>query len=436
MLMRTAAPRFVGHVTTNQVATTASASPRAQGLPWGTVGDMTGLAVASALAAYQVGLRRGGVSIAVLVVVSLVTWFVFRELQPRLPGLSRVGYRFVFAAPIAAFLTLTVCAAMRDYYSRLSMLLFVLTWTAWVAIARYSLRRLTPPMRVLCLGDKEIAQELERQRRFDVELLLSPQMQCQRADLVVVDPGAVEHGGWLQWLLNAEMSGVPLMSTHRAREALTGRVQTDVIPEDWARGAFGEGRRYLRWKRFFDVAAVLVASPLIVLLSAAAAAVVLLDSGRPLIFSQLRVGFNNRPFRVYKFRTMRRDAEGGGAAFATMADTRVTRLGHLLRKTRLDELPQFWNVLRGDMSVIGPRPEQLGFAQFFDRDIPLYSLRHRVRPGITGWAQVRQGYAAGREEASVKLSYDLYYVKNCSLFLDILIVFHTARILLSGEGAR
>jgi lipopolysaccharide/colanic/teichoic acid biosynthesis glycosyltransferase len=133
---------------------------------------------------------------------------------------------------------------------------------------------------------------------------------------------------------------------------------------------------------------------------------------------------------------MKQNSEENGAAFASHGDPRVTKTGQFLRKFRLDEIPQFWNVLKGDMSIIGPRPEQAGFAREFEEDIPLYALRHNVRPGITGWAQVMQGYAATVSETREKLCYDFYYVKHCSLGLDIRIVYLTIHTILTGFGSR
>lgn len=414
----------------------AAAVGRGSHLPWGAIGDMGGLVVAVAIAADRVGLRRTGPFVFLLFGFGLVTWLVLRQLQPKLPGLIRVGYRFILAPPVAAVLALVACAAMRTYYSRSAIALYVVLWTLCVALGRYSFRRLAPPLRVLCIGDAAVARELSAQRRFHVELLQSPPVEYRPADLVVIGSRALGNRAWLRWLLQVELSGVPLMSAARARESLTGRVPLEDFGEAWARGAFGEVKGYQRAKRGFDVVAVVLASPLIVLLGVAVALAVLLDSGRPVLFEQLRVGRAGRLFRLHKFRTMRKGSESHGPEFARTHDPRVTRVGRWLRETRLDELPQFWNVLLGDMSIIGPRPEQLGFAEAFDCEIPLYSLRQSVRPGITGWAQVCQGYAAGAAESSVKVSYDLYYVKNCSLYLDLLIAMHTVRTVLTMKGAR
>jgi exopolysaccharide biosynthesis polyprenyl glycosylphosphotransferase len=164
---------------------------------------------------------------------------------------------------------------------------------------------------------------------------------------------------------------------------------------------------------------------------------VYLDSGGPVFYSQSRVGEHGRPFVLYKFRSMRTDAEQAGEArWAADNDDRVTRVGRFIRTTRLDELPQLWNVLRGDMSFVGPRPERPFFVEQLEAVIPYYSQRHAVRPGITGWAQVQYQYGASIEDAMEKLCYDLYYVKHLSIALDVSIVFDTVKVILFGKGAR
>jgi lipopolysaccharide/colanic/teichoic acid biosynthesis glycosyltransferase len=161
-----------------------------------------------------------------------------------------------------------------------------------------------------------------------------------------------------------------------------------------------------------------------------------LDSAGPLFYTQERVGAHGRPFKMLKFRTMRTDAEAAGAVWAEKDDPRVTRVGRLLRRFRVDELPQLINVLKGEMGVVGPRPERPQFVARLRTQIPYYDLRALVPPGITGWAQIRYPYAASLEEAKEKLKYDLYYVKHLSLFLDLAILFHTAKVVLFGRGAR
>ncbi len=157
----------------------------------------------------------------------------------------------------------------------------------------------------------------------------------------------------------------------------------------------------------------------------------------PILYSQIRVGKRGRPFRVYKFRSMRTDAESDGVArWATKDDSRITLLGRFIRKTRLDELPQLFNVLNGDMSLVGPRPERPEFVEQLSRDIPYYAERHWVKPGLTGWAQMLYPYAATEEDTKRKLEYDLYYVKNGGTMLDTIILLQTIEVVLLGKGAQ
>jgi exopolysaccharide biosynthesis polyprenyl glycosylphosphotransferase len=161
-----------------------------------------------------------------------------------------------------------------------------------------------------------------------------------------------------------------------------------------------------------------------------------LDSPGPVFYCQMRVGLRGQPFMIWKFRSMSQAAEKSGPCWAQADDPRVSRVGKWLRKTRLDELPQFINVLKGDMSLVGPRPERPVFVQELRAQIPYYDLRHTVRPGMTGWAQTRFRYGASAEDAHTKLQYDLYYVKNMTLALDFRILLETIRVVLLGEGAR
>jgi sugar transferase (PEP-CTERM system associated) len=161
-----------------------------------------------------------------------------------------------------------------------------------------------------------------------------------------------------------------------------------------------------------------------------------LSSPGPIFFRQTRVGLRGRLFTVFKFRTMRQDAEAKGAVWATKNDPRVTSLGRFMRKTRLDEIPQLWNVLRGEMGFVGPRPERPEFVQWLTTAIPFYDLRHLIRPGITGWAQVRYQYGASLDETKRKLEYDLYYVKHQSIGLDLLIMFETIKTIVLRRGAQ
>ncbi|MEO6922201.1 MAG: sugar transferase, partial [Bryocella sp.] len=159
-------------------------------------------------------------------------------------------------------------------------------------------------------------------------------------------------------------------------------------------------------------------------------------SSGPIFFRQTRVGVGGRLFQVFKFRTMGTDAEAAGAQWATKNDPRVTKVGGFMRKTRIDEVPQLWNVLRGEMSFVGPRPERPEFVSWLSTELPFYYLRNTIRPGLTGWAQVRYGYGATLAETREKLEYDLYYVKNMCLGLDLLIMFETIKTIVRRRGAQ
>jgi len=241
---------------------------------------------------------------------------------------------------------------------------------------------------------------------------------------------------WARFVAEWAATGRPVFHAAAIYETASSRVPLAYLSDGWVGELFSGTAAYLSLKRVLDVFAVLVSLPITVPLCLILVAAIWIDSGRPVLFWQERVGQHGRPFRLVKFRSMRVDAEQGGAQFATDNDQRTTRVGRVIRRLRLDELPQLWNVLRGEMSLIGPRPEQVAFAREFSQEIPFYSWRHRVKPGITGWAQVQQGYASGIEDTMTKLEYDLYYVKHLSLWLDLFIAVKTVWIMLTGRGAR
>src|SRR5690606_9419332 len=189
-------------------------------------------------------------------------------------------------------------------------------------------------------------------------------------------------------------------------------------------------------KRVFDIVTALILLVVSLPIMLLTMLLVSLESKGPVFYSQERVGFNGRTFRVVKFRSMRSDAEvDGKPRWPQAGDDRITRVGRVIRKLRIDELPQLFNVLKGEMSLVGPRPERPFFVDQLVKDIPYYAVRHSVKPGLTGWAQVRYHYGSTVEDSQQKLQYDLYYVKNHTLFLDLLILFETVAVVLTGKGA-
>jgi len=199
---------------------------------------------------------------------------------------------------------------------------------------------------------------------------------------------------------------------------------------------FRKPRLLLSIKRAIDFLAAIVGLLLFMPIMLITAAAIWIETGSPIFFRQERTGMRGRPFTILKFRSMTHDAEKHGPRWAADDDFRVTRVGSILRKLRFDELPQFINVLRGEMSLVGPRPERPVFCEILEKEIPLYAQRHSMRPGITGWAQVKYQYGASVEEAKTKLEYDLFYIKHMSILLDLVILFETAKVLLTGRGAK
>jgi sugar transferase (PEP-CTERM system associated) len=239
-------------------------------------------------------------------------------------------------------------------------------------------------------------------------------------------------------LLDLRLCGVVIENSITLLERLSGKLPLDGLNPSSL--IFTEGFRMSTSQQLFrrllslavSLIALIICLPFIPFIILA----VRLSSPGPIFFSQIRVGQRGRPFTAYKFRTMCQDAEAKGAVWATKDDPRVTSAGRFMRNTRLDEIPQLWNVLRGDMAFVGPRPERPEFVQWLSQEIPFYDLRHMIRPGITGWAQVRYRYGASLEETKRKLEYDLYYVKHQSIGLDLLIMFETIKTIILRRGAQ
>jgi sugar transferase (PEP-CTERM system associated) len=243
----------------------------------------------------------------------------------------------------------------------------------------------------------------------------------------------------VQELLRSRLHGIKIEEATSWLEKISGRIEVEQLYPSWL--IFAEGFRFsagfLLARRLFSILAsalllilVLPVIPFVIL-------AILLDSPGPVLYRQQRVGRGGTNFYCYKFRTMRQDAEADtGPTWADNDDPRITSLGKILRIARLDEIPQLWCVLKGDMAFVGPRPERPEFVEWLSQQIPYYSVRHAVRPGITGWAQVRYKYGNTLEDAREKLQYDLFYIKNASLGLDLLIMFQTIKIVTLGRGAQ
>lgn len=243
----------------------------------------------------------------------------------------------------------------------------------------------------------------------------------------------------LRQLLDCKVSGIKVYDLNTHFEKTLGQIRIDFLSASWLifGDGFNQGALRTAVKRAFDIFCAtilcLLASPVML----ATAVIIKLESPGPALYRQERVGRNGRPFKVTKFRSMRTDAERDGKPrWASANDSRVTRVGQVIRRLRIDELPQLFNVLRGDMSLVGPRPERPFFVDQLTQEIPFYALRHSVKPGLTGWAQVRYHYGSTVEDSQEKLQFDLYYVKNHTLFLDLVVLVETVGVVLTGKGAR
>jgi len=240
-------------------------------------------------------------------------------------------------------------------------------------------------------------------------------------------------------LLQLRLDGVKVEDATSWLEKMSGRIEVENLYPSWL--IFAEGFRFsagfMAVRRLISVSLALIGLLLILPVIPLVVLAIKLDSRGPVFYKQQRVGRNNIPFYVYKFRTMTQDAEAKtGAVWAGANDPRITRIGKFLRSSRLDEIPQLWCVLRGDMAFVGPRPERPEFVEWLTKEIPYYPVRHVVRPGVTGWAQVRYKYGSTVEDAKEKLQYDLYYIKNISIGLDLMIMFQTVKTIILARGAQ
>lgn len=257
-------------------------------------------------------------------------------------------------------------------------------------------------------------------------------------DLVVAINGEIQ-GATFQTILDAQEKGVEVSRMPILYEEMTGRLPIDHLESDWIIRSFVDEVRvsgfYELTKRVLDFFGGLIGMTVFLVLFPLISLAILLNSGMPILYSQTRLGKGGRRFMIYKFRTMRQDAEvNGEARLAEKNDPRVTRVGNFLRKTRLDEFPQFWNVLRGDMSLVGPRAERPELVASFQKQVPFYRARLLVKPGLSGWAQINHGYYASVREMSVKLEYDLYYIKHRTLAMDFQIILRTIGTMLRRTG--
>lgn len=239
-------------------------------------------------------------------------------------------------------------------------------------------------------------------------------------------------------LLQLKFAGVGVEDVHSFNENVMGRIPLEHLLPSWLilSDGFRKSKSLLFSKHLIDFVVSSIALLLALPIMAVVAAAISLETGSPILFRQERTGLKGRPFEILKFRSMYQNAEQHGPSWAKDGDERITRVGRYIRKFRLDELPQLINVFRGEMSLVGPRPERPYFCEMLERATPYYALRQSVRPGVTGWAQIKYQYGGSIEEAKTKLEYDLFYIKHMSAVLDLAILFETAKVMLYGHGAK
>ena len=362
----------------------------------------------------------------------LLGFLVFRKLTA-FPGVRASGY--ILAAFGVAYVTVVLVFWMlRLDYSRYQFTMsFVMTSAAFYGLFFLARRSKRLELAIIPGGDVTNLKQLDF---VDWRMLSSPEAKESDAPLVV-DLRADLDPVWERFIADSALAGRPVYNAKTVFESLSGRVQVEHLSENTF-GSLLPSSIYGSAKRYFDVALSLVSLVELIPLFAIVAVLVRLDSPGPAFFRQARMGFRGKPFMVYKFRTMADGSAGNDvdAQMTTEDDPRITRLGRFLRRTRIDELPQVFNILKGEMSWIGPRPEATGLSQWYETQIPFYRYRHLVRPGITGWAQVNQGHVTSVQDADLKLQFDFFYVKNFSVWLDMLVLLRTIRVVFTGQGAK
>ncbi len=379
-----------------------------------------------------VGLQISVVGTTIALIIGYVS---FRRLS-RLPGV-RAAYHILpsFAASYA--IVLAIFFFLRLDYSRLQFLASFLLSILWYYVVYFQIQRQHRlRIGVVPFGD---VWSLRDVREVTWVPLSDANADTRGLDAVVADLRADIPDEWERFLADSALAGTLIMHVKQMQESLTGRVAIEHLSENNL-GSLIPGIIYAKVKRVVDVVAAAILLPVLAPFLLLVALAIRADSSGAVLFRQQRMGYRGRTFTMFKFRSMRNrtgpDHDPRLSAVTQDDDHRVTRVGKFLRRYRIDELPQIINVLRGEMSWIGPRPEAVPLSLWYEKELPFYRYRHIVRPGITGWAQVSQGHVAEVDDVLWKLHYDFYYIKNFSFWVDVLIVARTIRTVFTGFGAR
>jgi sugar transferase (PEP-CTERM system associated) len=371
-------------------------------------------------------------------------WVILAILYYLVPDHSLGRGIAVLSAPLVLLFLLSWRLVLLDtefLYPRQQRVLVVGTGPLGISLVREILHRPELHLRVVGFLDENaenIGKSLVNPGIIGATSDLSAITAREKIDRIVLSLKERRGQTPLRELLNLKFAGIAVEDAHTVSEQIDGRIRLEYLSPSWM--ILSEGFRKsairLATKRLVDI----LASTILLLVSLPVTAIVAfaiwLETGTPILFRQERIGLAGRPFEILKFRSMGQDAEKGGPKWAADGDQRVTKVGRIIRKLRLDELPQVVNVLRGEMSFVGPRPERQVFCSMLEKETPFYALRHTVRPGITGWAQVKYQYGGSIEEAKTKLEYDLFYIKHLSVTLDLAILFETAKVVLWQRGAK
>jgi sugar transferase (PEP-CTERM system associated) len=416
--------------------------------------------------AYKIRFKSFGISSPHQPVDDIILWsvtipviFYILELYNRL-SISNVVGRVIIGVISSGFLLAIFSYLVYQFFIgrklfALEGIFIAILTTVWRAVYNVFRGQIEKPVNIILLGPKDII--LERYNDFirDAGRFSVKQYQYNGTDentfsldgiakmestvVVFVDDPNMP-GDIIQGLARLRLNGITVKEISDFYEDMWERLPVYHLRDRWfvySRGFTAVHYDfYQRIKRLFDVGlstiGLILATPIMVL----TAILIKIESNGPLFYKQDRVGLNGRSFVMFKFRSMIDDAEKGGAVWAQKDDPRITKIGRIIRVLRIDELPQLFNILEGDMSFVGPRPERPIFVKELEKNIPYYSYRHLVKPGLTGWAQVNYPYGDSVEDAVKKLEFDLYYIKNASLFLDIQIILNTIKVVLYGKGSR
>ena len=360
------------------------------------------------------------------------------------PHVARPLYQRAFvAAAVGLGASLVGQFALRTYYSR-SWVPLTIGGFLVLGLLHRAIRRRRPwrERMVVVTDEKALAHDLSESPHAEVIELLDPRGEPPAAALpttttLVVDLTSPMSDSMARYVSSSTLAGYDVRLLSEVYEEQFGRVALIHLAEGWEISVPLEQRApYIPYKRVLETLLVIATAPLWLFLGLLTWIAIRADSKGPAIFRQTRTGINDRPFTIHKFRTMIAGADEGGPQFTAPDDPRITRIGRFLRVSKLDEIPQLWDVLRGELSLVGPRAEQTAFTSYFESMIPFYRYRHLVRPGITGWAQVHYGYADDVNDTIEKLQYDLYYVRHMSPLLDLIVMLKTIRTIFTGRGAQ